>query len=421
MFAEKYLKRHLLFKNHIKTVPNNDLNIIVVIPCFNEPDILNSIKSLFNCVRPQCSIEVLLVLNSSETANTDEINQNLESHNFVSNWSKDNSEEKLNLHIIHCENLPEKQAGVGLARKTGMDEAIFRFNQINNSDGIIISFDADTLCENNFFTEIEKSYKENTKANACITHFKHYKDDNTSDDIISAINQYELYLRYYYQALKFIGFPYYYFTIGSCFSVKANIYIKQGGMNKKQAGEDFYFLQKIYPLGNITELYSTCIYPSSRISDRVPFGTGPSIKKLVESNDELMVYNILLFIDLKSFLNIKNDLFKITNTDYKLFIKRLPNSISDFFISNNFVEIINEINKNSPTLEKFEKRFFHNFNAFMVIKYLNFAEGKYYKKVTIRKSAMDLLNLLITNNKEVDIKDLLNKYIEIEFNPLLLQ
>jgi len=42
-------------------------------------------------------------------------------------------------------------------------------------------------------------------------------------------------------------------------------------MNRKQAGEDFYFIQKLMPLGGYFALNSTAIYPSPRESSRVPF------------------------------------------------------------------------------------------------------------------------------------------------------
>ena len=60
---------------------------------------------------------------------------------------------------------------------------------------------------------------------------------------------------------------------------------KQDGLNKKQAGEDFYFLQKIMPMGNYFELNSTTVHPSSRTSDRVPFGTGPIINQYLKHPD----------------------------------------------------------------------------------------------------------------------------------------
>ena len=60
-----------------------------------------------------------------------------------------------------------------------------------------------------------------------------------------AIMKYELYLRYYRLALEYTGHPHAYHCIGSAFAVRTLDYVAQGGMNKRQAGEDFYFLQKL--------------------------------------------------------------------------------------------------------------------------------------------------------------------------------
>ena len=78
--------------------------------------------------------------------------------------------------------------------------------------------------------------------------------------------------------------------------------MKAGGMNRRQAGEDFYFIQKLVPAGGYFSLNSTVVYPSPRPSFRVPFGTGASITKLNESGEPfLMTYNISAFDELRSF------------------------------------------------------------------------------------------------------------------------
>ena len=90
--------------------------------------------------------------------------------------------------------------------------------------------------------------------------------------------------------------------MGSAIGVKALPYIKAGGMNRRQAGEDFYFIQKLVPAGGYFSLNSTVVYPSPRPSFRVPFGTGASITKLTESDEPLLLtYNILAFKELKIF------------------------------------------------------------------------------------------------------------------------
>src|SRR4029434_9989987 len=98
-------------------------------------------------------------------------------------------------------------------------------------------------------------------------------------EIYKAIAAYELHLRYYLQALRTAGFPHGYHTIGSSMAVRARTYMEQGGMNRRQAGEDFYFLHKLIPLGGFTELNSTTVYPLPRPSNRVPFGTGRAVSE----------------------------------------------------------------------------------------------------------------------------------------------
>ena len=66
-------------------------------------------------------------------------------------------------------------------------------------------------------------------------------------------------------------------------AVRPEAYMKQGGMNRRKAGEDFYFLNKIMSLGGFGECAETTIYPSPRTSKRVPFGTGQAVLRNVET------------------------------------------------------------------------------------------------------------------------------------------
>jgi hypothetical protein len=47
------------------------------------------------------------------------------------------------------------------------------------------------------------------------------------------------------------------------------------GFPKRQAGEDFYLLEKLAKLGSLAALRGDAVRVRSRFSDRVPFGTGP--------------------------------------------------------------------------------------------------------------------------------------------------
>lgn len=61
-----YLDRYAWPGPQIKSTPKTGTKIIVVIPCFSEPDILESLQSLHDCENPGCSVEVIIVVNHGE-------------------------------------------------------------------------------------------------------------------------------------------------------------------------------------------------------------------------------------------------------------------------------------------------------------------------------------------------------------------
>src|SRR5256885_5318511 len=62
--TDYYFRRFGFCERQIATPPQADLSIVVVIPCFNEPDLIGSLETLWFCERPECSVEVIVVLNS---------------------------------------------------------------------------------------------------------------------------------------------------------------------------------------------------------------------------------------------------------------------------------------------------------------------------------------------------------------------
>ncbi|MCK4662933.1 MAG: glycosyltransferase [Bacteroidales bacterium] len=395
-FADKYFSKHQQYPFQITGTPDTNLNLIVVIPCFNEPQLLNSLNSIWNCTRPEKSVEIIIVVNNSENSDISVKEQNKKTIFEVKNWIKNHFETSFRFFLITQLNLPEKFAGVGLARKIGMDEAINRFNILNNQNGIIISFDSDSICETNYLTEIENHFRNFPKTNGCNIHFEHpVKGTEFPDKVYETIIQYEMYLRYFVQSLRFIGFPYAFHTVGSCFAVKASAYIKQGGMNRKQAGEDFYFLNKIFQLENFSELNTTKVKPSPRPSNRVPFGTGATIKNMTENKiNELLVYNFEAFVDLKYIFSRNNKLYKADKETINSFVKSCPKPIRKFIEQNNFTESIEEINNNVSNSKTFTKRFYSYFNAFYIIKLLNYTHKFYYTKIPVKEASKILVKHL---------------------------
>lgn len=403
---EKYLAKQTQQQALIQKEPVANLKTIVSIPAYNEPDILRTLKSLKEAKKPIHAIEVIILINHQEKTQPTIKDLNHKTFNDIKAWSEENSSLALSFYPILISNFPKKHAGVGLARKLAMDEAVRRFSSINQQQGIICSLDADTLISTNYFVEIEKAFLQTPHLNVALPAFEH----NLSDDseLNSAINEYELYLRYFKLALKYTGFPYAFHTIGSAFAVSPIAYVKQGGMNKKQGGEDFYFLQKVFQLNQTIELNQVRVFPSNRPSDRVPFGTGPAIRKIIDDGC-YETYQPIYFTYLKEFFSEINTLFNSNEAIVSNFYNWLDASIKEFVPINEFNEKINEINQNSSSEKSFVQRFFRWFDAFKIIKYLNHVHLTQNRIPTI-KAAAEFLEIAYTK-----------KIASNKLNALLLQ
>ena len=393
-FAGNYFLRHTFLIPQITEPPSGLLSYCVVIPSYLEDDLISTLNDLKLADKPTEDIEVIIVINFSESDSEENKKKNLDQYHELVGWSKSFSNKRLRFWAVLAADLPEKHAGAGLARKIGMDCALHRFDQINRPGGWILSLDADTKVEKNYFTAIEKKVNQSDEdSGVCVIRFAHSPDEDTSrDDIKKAIISYELHLRYYKNILQTIGFPYARYTIGSCFGVKACVYARHGGMNRRKAGEDFYFLNKLFPHEKIVEVKETCVHPSSRPSQRAPFGTGPVIHKMVSSGSkELLTYNPQAFFDLKKLLISVDSWFNIEPEKMKLITKEYSEALQEFLMINSFLDKIKEIRYNTASVRAFHKRFFLWFDGFRVVKYLNFTHRNHYAKIPVQKAVLEFL------------------------------
>ena len=387
---ETYFTRFEAFPQRLSESVSKNVGIIVAIPCYNEPDILKTLQSLLDCEKTDCAVEIIIAVNYSEAATQSSKDFNDLTYKELCSFAKANSSEACKILPIWAPDIPSKQAGVGYARKIAMDEATHRFASIDNPDGIIVACDSDSLVANNYLREIEQYYITHSTCTAANIYFEHPLEGELSSVQYEAIAQYELHLRYYVEQLKRIGFPYAYHTVGSSFSLRAKTYCRQGGMNKRQAGEDFYFLQKLFQTEHIGEISTTTIFPSSRISDRVPFGTGFAMGKLMTMEHPLYLsYSDESFAVLQTFFSLIPELRQ--NDDVKTLYASLHQSLQDFIPFSEFEKKVNEIKKNTATEVQFRKRFFNWFNGFQIFKYLNFCHTQTFEKKPITIVATELL------------------------------
>ena len=373
-------------------LPVISASLFVIIPCYNEPGILKTINSLSQCCPPDSRVAVLIVINSSEDSPNEVLSQNLLTLLDIELWKHTNANSFLDVHVILAHNLSRKYAGVGWARKIGMDEAVKQISQTNQEDGILISFDADSTVSPEYLRSIEQSFNENPSYNFFTIDFAHQPENNQSSE---GILRYELHMRYYRKAMEWCGYPHAIHTVGSSFAVRASAYVKQGGMNRRKAGEDFYFLHKMVLLGNYGNICSATVFPSARESDRVPFGTGAALKKWSEGSADLMTtYSLDAFIILKHFFSDPSSFSGKNEAELKQIFDQYPAVLQRYIEDSGVIKEILELQNNCSAPEIFTKRFFHRINAFWILKFLNYSHENFFSRGELFAESTRLLRLL---------------------------
>ena len=94
-------------------------------------------------------------------------------------------------------------------------------------------------------------------------------------------------------------------------------------------------------------------------------------------------YHFDAFLALKELFDLRHAFFKQDGSVIREKIGQLHPAIVEFTRRYDVVQEIEECNRNSATLPAFEKRFFHHFNAFKIIKYLNFVHPAFFQPGTL--------------------------------------
>lgn len=372
-FAGLYLERYASGPGWELPPPDPDLFLSVVIPAYKEPDIETSLKALLSCSPPGVTWEILVVINYPEHASRSVIELSRQTKDQMDLVSRDLARSDVSIYALWLPDMPEKHAGVGLARKAGLDEAIRRFNAIGRPEGILVSFDADATCASGYLTDVVAFYQAHPKALTANVYFEHPMEGALDPACYRSIGEYELYLRYIRLAIERTGHPHAIHTVGSSFTLRALTYVRANGMGRYQAGEDFYFLHKCVQLGQFYEINTTAVYPSSRESDRVAFGTGATIRKQARCEEPLLVYSLSAFDWLSGFIAELETVYRNIRNGSADGI--LPNAItqeiSGFINRVGLDTRIRELIGATASYPTFRNRFFAWFNGFLVLRYLN--------------------------------------------------
>ncbi|MEL6675489.1 MAG: glycosyltransferase family A protein [Bacteroidota bacterium] len=395
IFAHQgYLDKHRFLPRQVGIPPLSELKLVVVIPVFKEPNLLETLASLEACHPPQGGVEVLLVFNASTRHASEIISLQEQGIAQVQAWITQLPRAHT-YHILSCLDLPPKHAGVGLARKIGLDEAVDRLQQAGQAEGILACLDGDSLVEPTYLQCIEEAFRRRPRLEALSIRFAHPLEGSQYEaSIYQGIIRYELFLRYYVEGLRKAGFPFAFHAVGSAMAVRAQAYQKYGGMNRRKAGEDFYFLQKFMAGEQLAELQNTLVIPSPRPSDRVPFGTGKAIQDWLNGEQKTWeTYDPRAFEVLRTWIQSLPAWREGIPTD-------LPAAIYQFLEQENFSRAYSDIRQHAKDEKRFRKRYFQWLDGLKVLKFIHFLHEEIFSKLPLLEAVAEILP--VTNHPSHD-------------------
>jgi hypothetical protein len=276
----------------------------------------------------------------------------------------------------------DKEQGVGLARKIGADLSAYLISTKRVIQPWICSTDADAHLPDDYFAVLQSINKGTV---VCCYNFFHDCEDHR---INQANALYETALRYYVAGLNFANSPYAFFTIGSILAFKAEAYVQARGFPKRSAGEDFYLLNKLAKLGDVEFIADVTIKLEARTSQRVPFGTGPAVQKILdlqESNKAYCYYHPEVFSLLKSTLHSLLELWQY-RFDLTLWLNNQPLLVHLALTEIGFENFVEKQKNNNE--KQFNKQLVVWFDAFKTLKFIHSLRENHYQDIPLTEALL---------------------------------
>ena len=413
---ERYLKSRTFFERWpiIGNTTNPTKNIIVI-PCLGEyPGLLSTLNDIALADEAESSL-VIVVVNNHKNASNDHIERNEQTLKELHKWNH----EKLNICWIDASStgneLPSEE-GVGLARKIGLDWGLKLLAEWNKIKLPLVNLDADTRIEKNYLKAINSFFKIDNRWAATIA-CAHLIEGTKQQR--AATLCYEFSLRYYADYLAWANSPYGYHSIGSAMTCTGYAYAAISGMNRRLAGEDFYFLQQLTKTGKVERLPGTTVHPSNRISGRTPFGTGQRIERfLTHQRDEYELYAPEIFGTIKNLISAINTNSRLDSTNFLKIAAQIEPKLKDFLIKidfeKNWNNFRNQNKKESGVIKQFHQ-WFDGLRTLQLVHYLR-------DNVWVNKDMFEAIETFIHENNLSPVVDISGKIKEdLHSQELLLQ
>ena len=287
--------------------------------------------------------------------------------------------------------IPDREGGVGMARKIGMDTALRLLSTSEHKPRLILSLDADTLVRSDYLSAVRSAFSSG-RAQAGMVDYEHPMPPDREQQ--AAVCRYEIFLRYWVLGLQFAESPYAFHSIGSTMVTTDEGYLAVRGMNRREAGEDFYFLNKLAKLGPLRKIHETRVYPSGRSSGRVPFGTGAAVAGMVSrASGDYPLYDPRAFVVLRALIALMNKSFQGTAEEILGRAKEIHSGLGEFLAARRFLTVQPKIRSNVKDRKTYERQMHEWFDGFETLKLIHFLTRHFYPKISLPSAVKQLLEM----------------------------
>ena len=284
----------------------SDISVHVAIPCMDElHELPRCLGSLYS--QTLKNFDVWVCVNQPQSWWSEEIGRGICERNLATIHMLRNYR-GLKLHVLdRCSRgrgWSRRKSGVGMAR----GEILRAIEAVTTKKALIVNLDADTTMDPNYLERVVKIFRDFPETQGMLVPYYHHLSGEERMD--RAILRYEIYMRIYLISLLKIESPYAFTALGSALSFPLGSYLAVGGFPARAAGEDFYMAQKLRKLGAFCIWGAGPVYPSSRPSSRVPFGTGPSVRSGAKGRyDSYPLFPFEFFLEIKATEELFEELF----------------------------------------------------------------------------------------------------------------